>query len=233
MSARRNSATRNAPVKRRRPAVAGQRRSADPTHPMEPTPPDPDHDTAPDDVVPDAPDDAMADEDDRGGSRKPVLFGLAAATSVAVIAAVLLGFAANAAGDDAADNAAYVDSDATAELTEATRKAVEEVFSYDHTAATPSESQLRSVFAGKAVRQYHDVFGKAFDKLGNQKLTLTTKVQSVGVKSIHDDRAQLLVFAQQAVQRTGTKDRRSGGAQLQLSAQHVDGSWKITNFRLL
>lgn len=231
MLTRRRSAS-SKPQKRRNPAVAGLRGNTDQKPSTDRTPADTAHQNEPAEPVSE-PQETLDGDEEPGTKRKSSIVLLSAAVSVTAIAAVLLGFAANAAGSGAAENTAFVDSPETTELTRSTQQTVEEVFSYDHAKGKTPESRLRSLLTEKAVRQHKNLFGKVINELGDQKLTLRTKVQSVGVKSMHDGRAQLLVFAHQVVQRAGTNERKAGGAQLQLSAQQLDDTWKITNIRLL
>ncbi|MEV6010260.1 hypothetical protein AB0M29_26020 [Streptomyces sp. NPDC051976] len=154
--------------------------------------------------------------------------------AVAALAALLLAagglrYADHRLADPAAaGNRALTDSAATDRVTGDVSNALGKIFAYtpDSTAAT--EQAARDLLDGTAARQYQALFAQIRQRVGEQQLTLTTRVVRAGVVTLTADRARLLVFLDQTAQRKGAP-ATSAAAQLSVTARLEGGQWRITD----
>jgi Mce-associated membrane protein len=82
--------------------------------------------------------------------------------------------------------------------------------------------------AGDARKEYDLLFKRLQEKAPGQKLVLSAEVQVAAVKSLDADSAELLVFLDQASQRSTDKESAISAAQIAVEAAKVDGQWKVT-----
>lgn len=75
---------------------------------------------------------------------------------------------------------------------------------------------------------YDLLFKQLQEKAPGQKLVLSAEVQVAAVKSLDADSAELLVFLDQASQRSTDKESSISAAQIAVEAAKVDGQWKVT-----
>lgn len=163
-----------------------------------------------------------------GEMRVPV--ALAAAAVVLGGLAVWFGLEAHALrSGTAADNTALTDSARTSEVTGQVTSAVNTIFSYDYRNVEETERAARDVLTGEAVQQYDERFAPIREQAPQQNLVLTTTVTHTGVRMLQDDRAHLLIFADQASSRADTEQTTYAGAMLAVDAVRQGGSWKISN----
>ncbi|WP_033293353.1 hypothetical protein [Amycolatopsis jejuensis] len=127
------------------------------------------------------------------------------------------------------DDEALVDQAATAQVAEQVSSAVKALFSYDYYANLDRTTRAAAdVLTGPAVTQYQTQFATARQRATGEKLIRTSTVRAIGVRSLHGDDAQLLVFLdQQTILPTGNAPQSSVG-QLSVTAHRTDGRWKIT-----
>ncbi|MFI1828806.1 hypothetical protein ACH41E_20495 [Streptomyces sp. NPDC020412] len=153
---------------------------------------------------------------------------LAAALALAVAATGLLVRAHQLEGAPATANRALVDTAATARVTGDVSSAVTRIFSYapDTTAAT--RDAARRLLAGKAARQYGELFGQVEKRAAEQQLTLTTHVVRVAVSRLTDTSARLLLFLDQVAERRG-KAPTTAAAQLTVAAELRADRWQIVD----
>ncbi|MEV6399482.1 hypothetical protein AB0M39_32630 [Streptomyces sp. NPDC051907] len=166
-----------------------------------------------------------------GPPRAPRWLTAVAATAVLVLlggGAGLLLRAGQLSGSPAAENRALTDTEATARVIGDVGGALTEVFSYrpDNTAAT--RLAARELLAGKAARQYGELFGQVEKRAAEQRLTLTTHVVRAGVTRLSGRSARLLVFLDQVAERRG-KPPATAAAQLTVAAELTDGRWQIVD----
>lgn len=135
--------------------------------------------------------------------------------------------------DSSASNVALVDPEATSSVVGQITSAVQTVFSYNYTDTARTEQAAQSVLAGKAIDQYNQLYAEVKKQAPQQKLVLTTTVQSAGVKALTQDRAELLVFVDQRAVRTDNAQNSAGPAQLLVNAERIGGAWKITNMTVI
>jgi Mce-associated membrane protein len=129
-------------------------------------------------------------------------------------------------------DAALVDAATTSEVNGQVREAVEKSFSYNFADVESTEKAARELLTGKALCQYNAVFGPVKEVAPQQKLVVTVRVVSSAVSSLRDDRATVLVFADQVTTRTTDNQSGGGTAMLRVSAVDDGGRWKIDNMEM-
>jgi Mce-associated membrane protein len=153
----------------------------------------------------------------------------------AVVAAVLVLFlggagllvrAAQLNDTPAAGNHALTDTEATTRVIGDVSSALGKVFSYTPTQTAVTKQAARELLAGKAARQYAELFGQVEKRAAEQNLTLTTHVVRAGVTRLTDRGAHLLVFLDQVAERRG-KAPVTAAAQLSVTAELHNGRWQI------
>lgn len=210
-----------------KPKVAGHRRRRDARSPEAET-------DRPTGVTSGAPGEAGAPTGGEGagaGTSSMRLVRYLAAAFI-VLSALAIWFAVAAHGATS-DNTALIDSRATGDVTSQVRETIEKTFSYDHTKPGETENRARQRLAGEATQQYHQLFDTVTRLAPQQNITLTTKVQDIGVLALQDDQARLLVFAGQNATRQGTDQHSAGAAQLEVDARRSGSDWKITRITVL
>ncbi|MGH3948578.1 MAG: hypothetical protein ACRDSE_05575 [Pseudonocardiaceae bacterium] len=126
-------------------------------------------------------------------------------------------------------NLAMVDPAATANVKQEVSAAVETLFSYDYKNIEKTEQAANDLLANEEVRNtYNGLMGEVKRNAPKQQLIVTTQVSRIAVIDLSDDTARLLVFVDQSAQRGGQEEPSAAGGQLTVSAQKVDGTWKIT-----
>jgi len=126
----------------------------------------------------------------------------------------------------AAGNRALTDTEATTRVAGDVSSALSKVFSYAPANTGATRQAARELLAGKAARQYGELFGQVEKRAAEQKLTLTTHVVRAGVTRLTDRSAHLLVFLDQVAERRG-KAPATAAAQLSVTAELHDGRWQI------
>jgi len=129
-------------------------------------------------------------------------------------------------------NQAFLEVDATNAVIQQTQQTVERAFSFGPRSIPAARKEATKSLVDEAVTQYADLYGPLFEQGRSTGLSITTTVRSVGVESLSDDRAELLVLADQTA---ASPDGQSttGAAQLGVSAVRRDGTWKIARIELL
>jgi Mce-associated membrane protein len=130
-------------------------------------------------------------------------------------------------------NRALTDTDRTVALTEALRPIVERTLSYDYRDLDSTAKAVRENLAGKALCQHENLFGQVQRLAPEQRIVLTTKVNSIGVRRLDGDTAEVLLFVDQRTTRADQNQSTASGAQFNVKAEQRDGKWKITEFDLL
>ena len=152
------------------------------------------------------------------------LFG----ASLLLVAAgvVLLVLAGQARTSPATGNTALTNAAQTRRVTAAVSAGAAGIYSYSYTDLAATTRTAHQVLAGRAAAQYAEL-APTLSAAVTERITVTTKVTAIGVRSLTGDTATLLVFLQQTTTRDG-KPAGSVPAQLQITAQLVRGRWKIT-----
>ncbi|MFE1200260.1 hypothetical protein ACFW5V_01005 [Streptomyces sp. NPDC058762] len=179
--------------------------------------------------------------------RRPPLLVLLCALTV-----LLGGFAgwahARAEGlrsEPARSNTALTDLARTSEIKGQVTKAVDRLFSYDHTDPGALDKAAKDLLTGKAVDQHRELLADVRERADAQKAVITTTVTDSAVERIDGDRARVLVYADQSSVATGGKKSKAGeqskagektaqdegvyaAAMLAVDVVHRDGRWLVS-----
>ncbi len=236
----------------RAPESAGSRpRTRDTAVPVSPDAPPPSASSAPSSSrssssspSPSTPQSGTAADGERATTRtrprRPT--GLVALCALTVLLGGFAGWAhaqAEAARDEPARrNTALTDLARTSEIKGQTAKAVDRLFSYDHTDPAASGKAAKELLTGKAVGQHSDLLADVRERADEQKAVITTTVTESAVERIDGDRARVLVYADQSsVGTAGEADGKEGaardegvyaGAMLAVDVVHRDGRWLVS-----
>ncbi|WP_157619940.1 hypothetical protein [Saccharothrix sp. NRRL B-16348] len=180
--------------------------------------------------------DAWAARHNRPADRSSRLAASGPALPIAlvVLAALLVGLGVwfQNRADGVSYNRALVDSAGTTEVVGQTREAIEKAFSYNFADVSATEKAANELLIGKAQCQYNAVFGPVRTLAPEQKLVVTVKAVSSGVTSLDGDHATVLLFLNQITTRTTDNQSGGGTATMRVSAQRVDGRWKVDNMEM-
>ena len=162
------------------------------------------------------------------GRRATTLACLAAAAVLLAAAATWFAFEASSlrAGNPEA-NGALVDAGATADVTEDVSAAVESVFSYNYAGLDRTRRAAERVLLDNALRQYNQKFAAVSETAKKRQLVRTTSVRAIGVRSLREDTARVLVFLDQQTLSSDKDGRTQTTVYLEVAAKKVGGSWKI------
>jgi Mce-associated membrane protein len=169
---------------------------------------------------------------------KPARRVTAVATLVALVVAVVmaLGLAAwfrgeanQLTGSAAASNDALADAATTAQVSSQVRDAVQRVFSYDYARLDDDERAASAVITGQYVQSFHQQFARIREQAPPQQAVVESTVPALAVKSLHGDRAIVLVFLDQQAHQAGQPKPLLASGRLSVTAQLVDGRWKISD----
>lgn len=170
-----------------------------------------------------------------GADRRTVLTRvLLAVLVVSVLVAGGFGIALYALANGASTgNAAVADTAATKEVTARVSEAVRTSFTYDYGNPQSTEQEASKVLTGPAIQQYRQLFGQVKQVAPAQKLVFTSTVRTAGVQELRGDTARVLLFVDQQGVRADNNQRRSGSAQLDVTAQRVGNAWKVSDIKVL
>ncbi|MFC8762050.1 hypothetical protein ACFUAG_15185 [Streptomyces sp. NPDC057193] len=171
---------------------------------------------------------------DGGGSRSATAWrrgALAAAVAVLLIGGgAFLHSAHQLRSTPSARNQALTDTEATTRVGGDVAEGLARIFSYAPAGADAAERSARTVLAGRAARQYEDLFAQVRASLAEQRITLTTQAVRTGVIELDGDSARLLVFLDQ----TSRRDKAaatSAAAQLTVTAKFQGDRWLIVDIK--
>ncbi|MEV6246811.1 hypothetical protein AB0M38_11490 [Streptomyces sp. NPDC051742] len=129
-----------------------------------------------------------------------------------------------------ARNQALTDTGATTRVGGDVGEGLARVFSYAPAGADAAERSARTVLAGRAARQYTELFAQVRARLVEQRLTLTTQAVRTGVIELDGNRARLLVFLDQTSRRDNAA-ATSAAAQLTVTAEFRGDRWLIVDIK--
>jgi Mce-associated membrane protein len=152
---------------------------------------------------------------------------VAAALSALGLAAWLRAQAAALTASAAASNHALVDAGTTAQVCGQVRDAVQRVFSYDFARLDDDERAAAEVITGPFVHSFHQQFARVRQLAPPQQARVVATVPALAVKVIDGDRASVLVFLDQQAHQGGQAAPLRASGRLAVTAQRVNGSWKI------
>lgn len=155
------------------------------------------------------------------------LVGLVAALVIALgLAAWFRGEANQLLGSAAASNDALLDAGATAEVSGQVSDAVQRVFSYDFARLDDSERAATDVITGPLAQEYRREFALVRQLAPEQQAVVVAKVPALAVKMLDGDRATVVVFLERQATQGPQPPPLLG---LTVTAQRVDGSWKVAD----
>lgn len=135
----------------------------------------------------------------------------------------------------AARNHALTDAGATARVGGDVGEGLARIFSYTPASDDAVERSVGTVLAGRAARQYTDLFAQVRAKLVEQRITLSTQTVRTGVIELDGDSARLLVFLDQTSRRDSARQDKatatSAAAQLTVTARFQGDRWLIVDIK--
>ena len=133
-------------------------------------------------------------------------------------------------GTPSAQNTALVDVGTTAQVSQQVTAALKSIYSFDYTRLDQNEAAARAVITPAFAGQFDQLFRQVRELAPQQQAVVTATMNLVGVQSINDDTATLLVFLDQQATRAqagGAPQQLAAAGRLMVTAQLVDGTWKV------
>jgi Mce-associated membrane protein len=158
------------------------------------------------------------------------LVGLVAALVIALsLAAWFRGKANQLLGSAVASNDALVYVGATAQVSGQVREAVQRVFSYDFARLDDNERAATDAITGPFARDFPQQFARVRELAPGQQAVVVATVPALAVKVLDGDRAIVVVFIDQQAKRGAEAQPLLAAGRLTVTAQRVNGSWKIAD----
>ncbi|MEO7195584.1 MAG: hypothetical protein ABIZ05_12335 [Pseudonocardiaceae bacterium] len=161
------------------------------------------------------------------------------ATLVVVVAAMVIalglaawfrGEAGGLAGSAATGNDALIDAGTTAQVSGQVREAVQRVYSYDFSQLDSDERAAAQVITGPFADSFQQQFAKPRRELAApQHAVVVASVPALAVKTLDGDRAVVVVFLDQQAHQSGQAEPSQAFGRLLVTAQRVNGRWKIAD----
>ncbi len=130
----------------------------------------------------------------------------------------------------AASNAALLDAAATGQLAQQVREAVQLTYSYDFARLDDNERAAAGVITGPFEQYYRREFlARVRQQAPAQQAVVVATVPALAVKVLDDDRAILVVFVDQQANQGGEAKPLLATGRLTVTAQRINGSWKIAD----
>lgn len=148
------------------------------------------------------------------------LLGLGSAVAMSVEANGLRGPAANTA---------LIDGEGTARLLGDVNAAVERTYGYAFDSLDADERAAQDVVVGAFADRFREEFGTVRELAPAQQATVTATVRESAVLSLRGDRAEVLVFVDQTIRNLELPEGAASGARLVVTAELVDGRWRIAD----
>ncbi|MGB6276781.1 MAG: hypothetical protein WBF80_15385 [Rhodococcus sp. (in: high G+C Gram-positive bacteria)] len=148
---------------------------------------------------------------------------------VAVIAVVLGAFAAVAAFKPFAtiDNAAWVDSAATQEVTSAATDALQTLYTYKAETIDADFDAARAVLNQSMLDEFNSTAETTKSAVVQTNTGTEAMVTDIGVTRLEDDKAELLANVNISATQNGVASGSAEGP-LTVNMEKVDGSWKLS-----
>lgn len=125
------------------------------------------------------------------------------------------------------NNAALVNAQATAQVDSEISAALETVYSYDHTKLDANQAAAAAVITGRFTEDYRTLFAEVRELAPQQQAVVSASVVKSAVKVLDDGRAVLIVFLNQRGTKGTNGEQIAAAGRLTVTAQQVDGQWKI------
>jgi Mce-associated membrane protein len=128
-------------------------------------------------------------------------------------------------------NHALSDTGGTTEVTTQITRAMETVSSYKYTDLDAAQKAGQAVSTGKFLGEYNQLFTQVKTQAPAQKAVVTGQVAKISVRVLQGDSAILLAFLNQTTTRADNNQPNSIGLVYTVTAQRVDGKWKISDLQ--
>lgn len=163
-----------------------------------------------------------------GGAARPGI-GYKHVAVVAVIAVVLGAFAAVAAFKPFAtiDNAAWVDSAATQEVTSAATDALQILYTYKADTIDADFDAARGVLNQSMLDEFNSTADTTKSAVVQTKTGTEAMVTDIGVARLEDDKAELIANLNISATQDGVASGSAEGP-LTVNMEKVDGTWKLS-----
>lgn len=145
------------------------------------------------------------------------------------LAAWFRGEANQLTGSAAASNTALVDAATTAEVSGQVRTAVERIYSYDFARLDENERAAGEVVTGSFAADFREQFAVVRELAPEQQAVVVARVLHLAVKMLEGDRATVVLFLDQQASRGIEAPQLSVAGRLSVTAQRIDGEWKIAD----
>ncbi|SNR85791.1 Mce-associated membrane protein [Haloechinothrix alba] len=160
--------------------------------------------------------------------RRTVVVLLSAVLAVAVACSVWFGLRAHELRGGSGDNLALADTEATSEVLESVGATLRAVFSYDHTNLERTERAVEMGLTGEAAAEHRERFDAVARRAAEEDLVRTSTIRSIGVRELDGETATLLVFLDQQTRSAEGGAPESRTATLDVTAEKVDGEWRVS-----
>lgn len=169
-----------------------------------------------------------------GGRRRSLRGPVLAALCVAMLVAggLLLVLARGQADDARSVNRALYDASTTTEVEGQIGTGLARVLTFDHRRPEATRAAADELMRGKAREQYDELYAALVDLAPQQQLSTRVEVRATAVQELEGDRAEVLVFLDQTSTRGTDGESSVGAAQVQVSAQRIDGAWRVLDLDL-
>lgn len=128
-----------------------------------------------------------------------------------------------------ASNTALTDPQATGQVISEINAAVQRTYGYSYDALDADERAAQDVVTGTFADRYRQEFATVRNLAPQQRAVVTATVLSSAVRELDGDHAEVLVFVDQKITNTQVPNGAGNGARLVVTAQKVDGHWRIAD----
>lgn len=126
-----------------------------------------------------------------------------------------------------AGNSAVIDAETTARLLGDVNAAVERTYGYSFDSLDADERAAQDVVVGAFADRFRQEFATVRELAPAQQAIVTATVRDSAAQSLRGDRAEVLVFVDQTIRNLELPDGASSGARLVVTAELVEGRWRI------
>lgn len=158
-----------------------------------------------------------------------LVIGIMVLVTALALAAWFRGEANQLSGSAAASNTALVDAATTAEVSGQVRAAVERIYSYDFARLDDNERAAAEVITGPFAQDFRTQFDVVRELAPEQEAVVVARVLNQAVSRLEGDRAMVVVFLDQQASRSIATPQLSVAGRLTVTAERVDGKWKISD----
>ncbi len=125
------------------------------------------------------------------------------------------------------NNTALLNAQSTSQVNSQISTALETVYSYDFSTLDADQAAASEVVTGQFTEDYRALFAEVRELAPPQQAVVSAVVVNSAVKVLDGDRAELVVFLNQRGTKGATDEEIAAPGRLTVTAQQVDGQWKI------